>query len=69
VPIVCLGTMTFGVQNDEASSFAIMDRALELGIDFFDTAELVGARQRPSSGKSAQAHQTSTLPAAVQHRG
>lgn len=43
VPIVCLGTMTFGVQNDEASSFAIMDRALELGIDFFDTAELVGA--------------------------
>ena len=37
---LCLGTMTFGLQADEASSFAIMDRAVEQGIDFFDTAEL-----------------------------
>ncbi len=37
---ICMGTMTFGLQADEAVSFAIMDRALEAGIDFFDTAEM-----------------------------
>lgn len=37
---ICMGTMTFGLQADEATSFAIMDRALEAGIDFFDTAEI-----------------------------
>lgn len=37
---ICLGTMTFGLQADEATSFAIMDRAVEAGIDFFDTAEM-----------------------------
>ena len=37
---LCLGTMTFGLQADEPASFAIMDRAAEAGIDFFDTAEL-----------------------------
>jgi aryl-alcohol dehydrogenase-like predicted oxidoreductase len=36
---VCLGTMTFGMQCDEATSFAIMDTASELGVDFFDTAD------------------------------
>lgn len=35
---VCLGTMTFGNEADEATSFKIMDRALELGINFFDAA-------------------------------
>ena len=37
---ICMGTMTFGLQADEKTSFAIMDRALEAGIDFFDTAEV-----------------------------
>ena len=37
---ICMGTMTFGLQADETTSFAIMDRALEAGIDFFDTAEM-----------------------------
>ncbi len=37
---ICMGTMTFGLQADEVVSFAIMDRALEAGIDFFDTAEM-----------------------------
>jgi aryl-alcohol dehydrogenase-like predicted oxidoreductase len=37
---VCLGTMTFGEQVDEAGSFAILDRALERGINFIDTAEM-----------------------------
>jgi len=36
---VCLGTMTFGVQCDEAASFAILDRAAEGGVDFLDTAD------------------------------
>jgi aryl-alcohol dehydrogenase (NADP+) len=36
---ICLGTMTFGVQCDEASSFAILDRAAEGGVDFIDTAD------------------------------
>lgn len=35
-----MGTMTFGLQADEKTSFAIMDRALDAGIDFFDTAEM-----------------------------
>ena len=37
---ICLGTMTFGLQADEKTSFAIMDRAVDAGIDFFDTAEM-----------------------------
>lgn len=37
---ICLGTMTFGEQVDEAGSFAILDRAVEHGIDFLDTAEM-----------------------------
>jgi aryl-alcohol dehydrogenase-like predicted oxidoreductase len=38
----CLGTMNFGPQTSEPDSFAIMDRALELGINFFDTANVYG---------------------------
>ena len=34
--------MNFGPQTSEADSFAIMDRALELGINFFDTANVYG---------------------------
>jgi 1-deoxyxylulose-5-phosphate synthase len=36
---ICLGTMTFGQQCDEPTSFSIMDAAVEQGIDFFDTAD------------------------------
>ncbi|MEU4549749.1 aldo/keto reductase [Nonomuraea dietziae] len=39
---LCLGTMNFGPQTTEEDSFAIMDRALELGINFFDTANVYG---------------------------
>ena len=35
---ICLGTMTFGVQCDEGTSFAILDRAAAAGVDFLDTA-------------------------------
>ena len=39
---LCLGTMNFGPFSSEEESFAIMDRALELGINFFDTANVYG---------------------------
>src|SRR5919202_7155554 len=39
---LCLGTMNFGPQTSESDSFAIMDAALEQGINFFDTANVYG---------------------------
>jgi len=36
---LCLGTMTFGLQSDEATGFAVMDKAAEGGVDFFDTSD------------------------------
>lgn len=39
---LCLGTMNFGPQTSEPDSYKIMDRALELGINFFDTADVYG---------------------------
>ncbi|MGF1485316.1 MAG: aldo/keto reductase [Opitutales bacterium] len=42
---LCLGTMNFGPQTTEADSHAIMDKALELGIQFFDTADVYGWKQ------------------------
>ena len=42
---LCLGTMNFGPQTSEPDSHAIMDRALELGINFFDTANVYGQRK------------------------
>jgi aryl-alcohol dehydrogenase-like predicted oxidoreductase len=37
---ICLGTMTWGLQNSEADGHAQMDYALDHGINFFDTAEM-----------------------------
>ncbi len=42
---LCLGTMNFGPQTTEADSQRIMDRALEHGINFFDTANVYGWRR------------------------
>ncbi len=42
---LCLGAMNFGPHTSEADSFRIMDRALELGINFFDTANVYGGRR------------------------
>jgi len=39
---LCLGTMNFGPQTSEQDSFVLMDRAMELGINFFDTANVYG---------------------------
>src|SRR5215510_6341035 len=46
---LCLGTMNFGPQTSEADSFAIMDRALDLGINFFDTANRYGGDKGPGT--------------------
>jgi len=39
---LCLGTMNFGPYTSEEDSFKIMNRSLELGINFFDTANVYG---------------------------
>src|SRR4051812_10094067 len=41
---ICLGTMNFGPQTTEPDSHAVMDRALEHGINFFDTANRYGGK-------------------------
>ena len=46
---VCLGTMNFGPFTTPADSFAIMDRALDQGVQFFDTANVYGRQ----AGKGA----------------
>ena len=39
---LCLGTMNFGSRTTEEDAHRIMDHALELGINFFDTANAYG---------------------------
>jgi len=46
---LCLGTMNFGPLTDEADAHAILDRALDAGINFLDTANVYGR----SAGKGA----------------
>ncbi len=45
VSALCLGTMTWGVQNSQDEAFEQMDFALDQGINFFDTAEMYPVRQ------------------------
>lgn len=44
---LCLGTMNFGFVTDEDESFKIMDKAVDEGINFFDTADVYGSPQDP----------------------
>jgi aryl-alcohol dehydrogenase-like predicted oxidoreductase len=46
VPPLCLGTMTFGEQVGQDEAHAILDRALEAGINFIDTAEMYSVPAR-----------------------
>jgi NDP-hexose C3-ketoreductase / dTDP-4-oxo-2-deoxy-alpha-D-pentos-2-ene 2,3-reductase len=51
---LCLGTMNFGWEGlgtSEADAFEIMDAALDLGINFFDTANVYGRRKDPKPGE------------------
>ncbi len=49
---ICLGTMNFGSFASDEESFMIMDRALELGINFFDTANIYGGEKGPGYTES-----------------
>ena len=40
VSVICLGTMTWGQQNNEKEAFTQMDYSIEKGVNFFDTAEV-----------------------------
>lgn len=52
---LCLGTMLFGSQCDEAEAFAILDEALALGIDFLDVADVYPVPARPATwGRSEE---------------
>lgn len=42
---LCLGTMNFGVFTNESDSFSMMDKALEIGINYFDTADVYGGKE------------------------
>ena len=55
---LCLGTMNFGPLTPPAESHAIMDRAHELGINFFDTANRYGGAFSPPGqvGQNEDAH-------------
>jgi aryl-alcohol dehydrogenase-like predicted oxidoreductase len=46
---ICLGTMTFGYQCDEATSFAIMNKAADHGVYFFDTADVYPVPPSPET--------------------
>src|SRR5947208_9612393 len=46
---ICLGTMTFGHQCDESTSFAIMDKAAEHGVNFIDTADVYPVPPSPET--------------------
>ncbi len=46
---LCLGTMIFGSQLDEAAAFAVMDRAADLGLDFVDVADVYPVPPSPQT--------------------
>jgi aryl-alcohol dehydrogenase-like predicted oxidoreductase len=49
---LCLGTMNFGSETEEADSHAIMDAAHDAGINFFDTANRYGGKSGPGGTES-----------------
>jgi aryl-alcohol dehydrogenase-like predicted oxidoreductase len=51
---ICLGTMTFGEQVDEALSHTILDRSLERGINFIDTAEMYAVPPRAETFQTTE---------------
>lgn len=51
---LCLGTMTMGWTSDKKDSFAVMDYALEKGINFFDTADVYSFWAKDNPGGVAE---------------
>lgn len=54
VSTICLGTMTFGEQVDEAAAHAILDRSLERGVNFIDTAEMYSVPSRAETSGATE---------------
>ena len=55
VSTICLGTMTWGEQNNQKEAFEQMDYAVDQGVNFFDTAELYAVPMKPETrGKTSQ---------------
>ncbi len=55
VSVICLGTMTFGEQNSQKEGFEQMDYSLDMGVNFFDTAELYAVMPRKETyGKTEE---------------
>lgn len=50
---VGLGTMNFGDVTDQEAAFGVMDRAVELGVNFFDTADVYGGPQSPDMAQGS----------------
>lgn len=51
VSTIGLGCMNFGDATEKPAAFEIMDRAIELGVNFFDTADVYGGPQSPDMEK------------------
>ncbi|MBS3997482.1 MAG: aldo/keto reductase [Hydrogenophaga sp.] len=51
---ICLGTMTFGEQVNEADAHAILDRSLERGVNFLDAAEMYSVPARAETCGSTE---------------
>lgn len=49
VPEICLGTMTFGEQNNQDEAFSQLSYALERDINFWDTAEMYPVPPKPET--------------------
>ncbi|HEY1407349.1 MAG TPA: aldo/keto reductase [Promineifilum sp.] len=56
VSTICMGTMQFGWSTDEPSAHAIMSRAVDLGINFFDTADVYSRWVEGNPGGVAETH-------------
>ena len=54
VPEICLGTMTFGEQNNQQQAFDQLDYALERGVYFWDTAEMYPVPPKPETQGSTE---------------
>jgi aryl-alcohol dehydrogenase-like predicted oxidoreductase len=52
---ICLGTMTFGEQVNEADAHAVLDRAFERGVNFIDTAEMYSVPPRAETYGATEA--------------
>ncbi len=49
VSLICLGSMTWGEQNTQKEAFAQMDMAVDMGVNFFDVAEMYPVPPRPET--------------------